>query len=58
MTETVVEEAPELDPQIKAVLEAVDLFLADISHQTIVEAGRVHDFALDIRLLLTCQSEN
>lgn len=50
------EEAVELDPQIKAVLEAVDLFLADISHQTIVEAGRVHDFALDIRLLLTCQN--
>lgn len=52
------EETVELDPQIKAVLDKVDEFLADISHQTIVEAGRVQDFVLDVRLLLTCPSEN
>lgn len=30
----------------------IDEFLADISHQAIVEASRVQDFALDMRLII------
>lgn len=34
------------------LIAAVDKFLADISGQTIVDAGRVMDFGLDLRSII------
>lgn len=49
--ETATEE--ELDQEL---LREVDKFLADISHQTIVEQPKVVDFTLDLRKIITKRS--
>ena len=40
------------------VLDSIDKFLSDISALTLVEANKVQDFALDLRLLLSKPSVN
>lgn len=32
--------------------ELIDTFLAETSHQSLIDSGRVHDFLLDLRLAL------
>ncbi len=36
-----------------ATLDFIDAFLSDVRHLSLIDADRVRDFVLDLRLLLT-----
>lgn len=36
---------------VAELLRLIDVFLAEVAHQSLVDADKVRDFALDLRLL-------